>query len=83
MQSLIPYNEPARLQALLACKILDTPAEACFDEIVARAAADYGVPISTFAFIDSERHWVKASVGPCSVEVERAISMCSTVVANN
>ena len=33
-----PHNEPDRLAALLAFELLDTPAEAIFDNITALAA---------------------------------------------
>lgn len=83
MQSLIPFNERDRLQALLACKILDTQAEACFDSITARAAAEFGVSSSLFGLIDSDRYWVKSSFGFDVKEIDRATAICATLVAND
>ena len=83
MQSLIPFNERERLRALLACKILDTPPEACFDNITARAATEFNVPICVFGLVDSDRYWAKSSVGFDVKEVARGYAICSHVVANN
>jgi len=83
VQSLIPFNERDRLQALLACKILDTPAEACFDEITARAVATFDVTSSSFGLIDSDRYWAKSSVGLEYQEIDRHNSFCAYIVSNN
>ena len=83
MNSLIPYNERDRLRALLACKILDTPNEECFDKVTRQAVDQFNVPTSAFGLVDSERYWVKSSVGFGVKEVERAVALCAHVVGNN
>ncbi len=83
MNSLIPYNERDRLRALFACKILDTPREACFDKVTERAVEKFNVPTSAFGLVDSERYWVKASVGFGVQEMDRATALCAHVVGNN
>ena len=50
-----PLNEPSRLAALLAFELLDTPAEAMFDNITTLAAHICNTPIALISLIDAER----------------------------
>ena len=50
-----PLNEPSRLAALLAFELLDTPAEAMFDNITTLAAQICNTPIALISLIDAER----------------------------
>jgi GAF domain-containing protein len=59
----LPLNEQARLEALYAYDILDTPVEAPFDLLAARVAAALDAPIAVIGFIDETRHWFKAKFG--------------------
>jgi PAS domain S-box-containing protein len=59
--------ETARLAALLAYGILDTPPEQAFDDLVELAAAVCGTTVAAVAFIDTDRAWLKAKRG---VDVE-------------
>lgn len=56
-------DEQARLEALWAYDILDTPAEEDFDEIVELASKICGVPISLITLIDQRREFRKAKYG--------------------
>ena len=72
--------EFARLRALLSYRILDTPAEPCFDRIVAMAADICEAPVSLITLIDETRQWSKAMVGTDVQEVPRGIALCSYAI---
>ena len=55
--------EAARLDALLAYRILDTPPEQSFDDLVELAAAVCNTPVAGIAFVDTRRSWLKAKRG--------------------
>jgi GAF domain-containing protein len=59
----IPANEAERLAALHGYRVLDTPEEAAFDDIVRIAAQVCGAPIAVVNLIDRGRQWFKAEVG--------------------
>ncbi len=58
----IARNE-ARLDALRAFDILDTPAEQLFDDAVAIASALCEAPIALVSLVDADRQWFKAKYG--------------------
>ena len=60
-----------------AYAILDTPAEAPFDELARAAAQVVGAPLALIAFADGNRLWFKARVGVESTETMRAESLCA------
>ncbi len=64
--------EAARRLALLGLNILDTPAEARFDQIIYLAKLTFGFPIAYIAFVDEERQWIKARIGMTAQENHRA-----------
>ena len=70
-------NETARLDALRALSILDTPAEAVFDEAARMAAAICGTPLAAVNLIDENRQWFKASIGFATTEVPREHAICN------
>ena len=56
-------DQAARLSALRAYEILDTPAEADFD-VLAQIASDVcQTPVAAINFVDDERLWFKAEIG--------------------
>lgn len=69
-------DEHQRLDALAAYRILDTPAEPGFDEIVAFAAALCEARIALISFVDRDRQWFKARVGLDTSQTERSVSFC-------
>ena len=70
-----PPDEAARRLALVNLNILDTPAEARFDQIIYLAKLTFGVPIAYIAFVDQERQWIKAKgIGMTMRESSRDIS---------
>jgi two-component sensor histidine kinase len=57
-----PRNEE-RLAALRAFDVLDSPAEAEFDEVVAMLARMCDVPVAVVSLVDEHRQWFKARCG--------------------
>ena len=56
-------NESLRLQKLYEYRILDTPPEPVYDDIVSLAAQICGTPFALIALVDSDREWFKATFG--------------------
>lgn len=75
-----PLNEAARLAALRALKILDTPAEARFDRITAFARTLFEVPIALVSLVDRDRQWFKSKTGLDAAETPRAVSLCGHAI---
>lgn len=77
-----PADEEARLAALREYDVLDTPAEAKFDDIARLAAHVLGSPIALVSLIDVDRQWFKARYGLEAPETPRDVSFCGHVVEN-
>lgn len=73
----LPLNESDRLVELHKLRILDTSPEQRFDRIVALAADYFDVPICYVSFVDSDRQWLKASVGLKIKQTSRDVALCS------
>ena len=58
-----PWNESNRLAALRSYRVLDTPPEPAFDDLVQLAAQCCQTPIALISLIDERRQWFKAEVG--------------------
>ena len=69
--------EAARLAALQALNILDTPPEDAYDALVAQAARICGTPIALVSLVDSHRQWFKANYGLEATETARVDSFCA------
>lgn len=76
----IKHKESARLHMLQQLRILDTPAEKEFDEIIELAAAICEVPVCVFTLVDENRQWFKACVGLDAKESPREISFCTHAI---
>lgn len=73
-------DEEARLQALWKYEILDTGAEAVFDEIVELASQLLNVPIALISLVDRDRQWFKAKVGLDAGETSRDLAFCAHAI---
>jgi diguanylate cyclase (GGDEF)-like protein/PAS domain S-box-containing protein len=70
-----------RHQAIVELEILDTPAEAEFDDLVILAAEISATPIGVISLLDSERQWFKASIGTAVCEIPNTFSFCAHAIA--
>ena len=75
-----PENEAARLAALHNLRILDTPPEDTFDDLVRIASAICGMPMASISLIDRDRQWFKARLGLTSVESARDSAFCAHAI---
>jgi len=75
-----PKNQGARLAALHAYQILDTPREAEFDAIVQLVAAICRTPIAVVNLIDEHRQWFKSEVGLGVRETPLDTSLCAHAI---
>lgn len=73
-------DESARLRALTRYDLLDTPAEAIFDDIARLASAIACTPIALMSLVDSKRQWFKARVGLNVSETGRDIAFCAHAI---
>lgn len=79
----IPPDDAARLQALRALLVLDTPPEERFDRIVRFAAEEFDVPIALVSLVDQDRQWFKAKVGLDACETSRDASFCGHAIVQD
>ncbi len=70
-------TEAARLEALLAYGILDTPPEQAFDDLVELAAGVCYTPVAAVVFVDGRRAWLKAKRGVEFAELPRDAALAS------
>ena len=73
-------DEGARLRALDALQVLDTPREERFDRLVELVKELFGVPVAAVTLIDEERLWAKASTGLPSNQMPRRDSVCTVTI---
>lgn len=74
------HDDDARLAALRRLDVLDTAAEAPFENIVALVRTVLGVPIATVTLVDRDRQWFKASRGLTLTETPRNVSFCTHTI---
>ena len=75
-------RESERLAELHAYRILRTPREREFDDVVELAAHIAEAPVSFIGFVDGVNEWFKASVGLEIEEVPRERTYCQFVVGS-
>jgi signal transduction histidine kinase/ActR/RegA family two-component response regulator len=80
MKAPLPANEAARLAALYRYNLLDTAAEAAFDDLTLLAAQLCHTPMALISLVDAKRQWFKAKVGLTLTEVPRDVSFCAYTI---
>jgi diguanylate cyclase (GGDEF)-like protein len=75
-----PLKEAERLRALLRYDILDTGADAAFDDLVMIAASICGMPMGAVTLIDADRQWFKARIGLEATQTPRDDSFCAHAI---
>lgn len=80
MEATLPQNETKRLEVLNRYKILDTPRESDFDDLVRLAAQICQTPISLVSLVDRDRQWFKGRYGLEIPETPRQLSFCAHTI---
>jgi signal transduction histidine kinase len=78
-----PNDEAKRLQDVFKTRLLDTPEEKEFNEIVQLASDICDTPISLISLLDTDRQWFKARVGLDVTETPRDVSFCAHAILQN
>ncbi|WP_460504186.1 GAF domain-containing protein, partial [Hymenobacter agri] len=80
--SLIPANDPARLQTLERYQLLDARSEKVLDDVVAATARLFGVSNAMLSIVEKDEVLVKAPYNlPVAIErVPRDKSICSATI---
>jgi two-component sensor histidine kinase len=79
-EELPPWDETDRLAALRSYRILDTPAEPGFDNLVRLAAQVCHTPMALITLIDDHRQWFKAELGLGLRETPLDVSICAKAI---
>lgn len=75
-----PEYEDERVQKLLRYRVLDTEAEALYDDLTAIAAHICDTKTAVVSFVDVTRQWFKAKVGLADIEHPRELSFCAHAI---
>ena len=78
-----PGSEAARLEALLRYRILDTPPEQVFDDLVDLAATVCYTPVAAIALVAEDRAWLKAKRGVDFTEFPRDSSLAAEALQHS
>ncbi len=73
--------DPGRIAALAGFRILDTPAEEGFDDIVQLAVLLCDVPVALVSLVAEDRQWFKARIGLTACETDLDSSVCAHALA--
>ncbi|MEM6449330.1 MAG: EAL domain-containing protein [Cyanobacteria bacterium P01_D01_bin.105] len=78
-----PAHETLRLSKLQDYDILDTPAEAAYDDIAELAAHICEAPTALVSLIDANRQWFKARIGLDATESPRNVAFCAHTIGQD
>ncbi len=76
----IPDNETDRLNALRHARILDTPPEPAFDDLVTIATTLCDARMGAVTLVDQQRQWFKARQGFSAAETSRDSAFCAHAI---
>ena len=71
-----PEAAARRVEALRQYRILDTPAEAAFDDLTILASTICGTPMATITLLDADRQWFKSKLGIEGTETPLEPAFC-------
>ena len=74
------YNEAQRISELQRYRILDTPPEAVYDDIIKLASEICQTPIAMMTLIDTDRQFIKSQIGADVGEVPRDETFCTHTI---
>jgi len=77
---LLKNSEPERLQALHQLGILNTSTSEYFDSITRLAMGMFGVAGAYISLLDSDRQWLKSTVGFCPPNTRRDQTFCTYTI---
>lgn len=77
----VRMDEEARLAALRALDVLDTPSEAAVDAIVTGAQLLFRCKSAFVSMVDADRQWFMSACGLDVSETPRSISFCTHTIA--
>src|SRR5712692_7543482 len=80
MKPPLAEDEPARLDALYAYDVLDTPPEAAFDDLTRLASQICGTPVAMVSLVDGNRQWFKSKIGTEVTQTPRDIAFCAHAI---
>ncbi|WP_370972199.1 ATP-binding protein [Amycolatopsis sp. cg9] len=72
--------ELARVAAVRALDLLDTPSEERFDRITRLAQHTFSVPIALVSLVELDRQWFKSCAGLDERETPRSVSFCARAI---
>jgi GAF domain-containing protein len=73
-------GEAARLKALEALSLMDTPPEERFDRIAQLARRVFGTRFAAVTLVDGQRRWMKSAAGMAPAELPREQSYCQFTI---
>src|SRR5215210_6463956 len=76
----VPEDDAARLTALHALGLLDSPPEERFDRITRLMTLVLGVPMAFVTLVDADRQWFKSSCGLSVPQTDRSVSFCGHAI---
>lgn len=74
-------DDALRHSTLTRLRIMDSPAEADFSDVVGLAATVCSTPVAGLAFVEADRVWLKARLGPTPAEEHRSTSPAAWAVS--
>ncbi len=78
--SIVPVDEPQRMEAVRRYNILDTPPDGAFDRITSLAARRFNVPIAIISIVDTDRIWFKSHHGLPVEQIDREPGLCASAI---
>ncbi|MFT4469404.1 GAF domain-containing serine/threonine-protein kinase [Arthrobacter sulfonylureivorans] len=81
--SILPVDEPLRMEAVQRYNILDTPPDATLDRITAMVARLFSAPIAAISVVDHDRIWFKSHHGLGIQQIDREPGLCGSTILQN